>query len=147
MNGVVAIGAENIGGVIALTLAETRGSNVTMSDRDETQLGKLDKHPTISGAAFELADSPALVSPHRGKLAVPSATPFNPGGKFAEDALEASVHDIDLTEDVATTQKSKKSKKSPKPQMFGLWSAFSRSNSGFGRLHSETLRLTRAVNY
>lgn len=144
MNGVVAIGAENIGGVIALTLAETRGSNVTMSDRDETQLGKLDKHPTISGAAFELADSPALVSPHRGKLAVPSATPFNPGGKFAEHALEASVHDIDLTEDVATTQKSKKS---PKPQMYGLWPAFSRSNSGFGRLHSETLRLTQAVNH
>jgi len=105
MKDVVIIGAGKIGGAIALMLAETGDYAVTVTDRDERQLAKVDKHPAISTAAVDIADRAALVAVLRGKFAVLSAAPFNLTGLIAEAALEASVHYLDLTEDVATTKK------------------------------------------
>ncbi|WP_026622260.1 saccharopine dehydrogenase family protein [Ensifer sp. WSM1721] len=105
MKDVVVIGAGKIGGAIALMLAETGDYNVVVTDRDQAQLAKLDKHPAISGVAVDIADKAALVDLLRGKFAVLSAAPFNLTGKVAEAALGASVHYLDLTEDVATTKK------------------------------------------
>ena len=105
MKDIVIIGAGKIGGAIALMLAETGDYNVTVTDRDERQLAKLDKHAAISTAAVDIADRAALVAVLTGKFAVLSAAPFNLTGLIAEAALEASVHYLDLTEDVATTKK------------------------------------------
>ncbi|ANP90092.1 saccharopine dehydrogenase family protein [Rhizobium leguminosarum] len=105
MKDVVVIGAGKIGGAIALMLAETGDYNVVVTDRDQAQINKLDKHPAISGKVVDITDIGALVVMLRGKFAVLSAAPFNLTGKVAEAALEASVHYLDLTEDVATTKK------------------------------------------
>ncbi|MDM9622842.1 saccharopine dehydrogenase [Rhizobium sp. AC44/96] len=105
MKEVVVIGAGKIGGAIALMLAETGSYTVTVTDRDAAQIAKLDRHPAIKGVVVDIADAKALVDVLRGKFAVLSAAPFHLTGKVAEAALEASVHYLDLTEDVATTKK------------------------------------------
>ena len=105
MKDVVVIGAGKIGGAIARMLAETGDYKVIVTDRDEQQLAKIDRHPAISTAAVDITDGAALVSILKAKFAVLSAAPFNLTGKVAEAALEASVHYLDLTEDVATTKK------------------------------------------
>ena len=105
MKDVVVIGAGKIGGAIALMLAETGDYKVTVTDRDERQLAKIDRHAAISTAVVDITDRAALVGVLSGKFAVLSAAPFNLTGLIAEAALEASVHYLDLTEDVATTKK------------------------------------------
>ncbi|MGV1832901.1 saccharopine dehydrogenase family protein [Agrobacterium vitis] len=105
MKEIVVIGAGKIGGAIALMLAETGDYNVVVTDRDEGQLAKIDRHPAIATAAVDITDRKALVGVLTGKFAVLSAAPFNLTGKVAEAALEAGVHYLDLTEDVATTKK------------------------------------------
>ncbi len=105
MKDVVVIGAGKIGGSIALMLAATGDFNVIVTDRDQIQLNKLDCHPAIAGKVVDITDRSALVALLRGKFAVLSAAPFHLTGQVAEAALEASVHYLDLTEDVATTKK------------------------------------------
>ncbi|MCP3441124.1 saccharopine dehydrogenase family protein [Bradyrhizobium sp. CCGUVB14] len=105
MKDVLVIGAGKIGSAVALMLADAGDYNVVITDRDQAQLAKLDKHPAISGKAVDINDKAALVGLLRGKFAVLSAAPFSFTGKVAEAALEASVHYLDLTEDVATSKK------------------------------------------
>lgn len=105
MKDVVVIGAGKIGGAIALMLAATNDYTVVVTDRDQAQLDKLDKHTAISSKVVDITDKTELVKLLKGKFAVLSAAPFNLTGKVAEAALEASVHYLDLTEDVATTKK------------------------------------------
>ena len=105
MKEIVVVGAGKIGGAIALMLAETGDYKVTVTDRDQAQLDKLDNHPAVRGAIVDITDKEALVGLLRGKFAVLSAAPFHLTGKIAEAALAASVHYLDLTEDVATTKK------------------------------------------
>lgn len=104
MKEIVVIGAGKIGGAIALMLAETGDYKVVVADRDQAQLAKIDRHPAISVAAVDIGDQVGLVDALAGKFAVLSAAPFNLTGKVAEAALEAGVHYLDLTEDVATTK-------------------------------------------
>ena len=104
MRDIVVIGAGKIGGAIALMLAETGNYNVVVTDRDPAQLTKIDRHTAISTIFVDITDREALVEVLRGKFAVLSAAPFNLTGRVAEAALEASVHYLDLTEDVATTK-------------------------------------------
>ncbi|MBY5700379.1 saccharopine dehydrogenase family protein [Rhizobium leguminosarum] len=105
MKDIVVIGAGKIGGAVALMLAETGSYKVFVTDRDQGQLAKVDRHAAISTVAVDIGDHKALVDVLRGKFAVLSAAPFNLTGKIAQAALEASVHYLDLTEDVATTKK------------------------------------------
>ena len=105
MKEIVVIGAGKIGGAIALMLAETGDYKVIVADRSQEQLAKIDRHPAISTAAVDIADSEGLVAVLTGKFAVLSAAPFHLTGFVAEAALEAGVHYLDLTEDVATTRK------------------------------------------
>jgi saccharopine dehydrogenase-like NADP-dependent oxidoreductase len=105
MKEIVVIGAGKIGGAIALMLAETGDYKVVVTDRDQGQLAKVDRHSAIATAVVDITDRKALVDILTGKFAVLSAAPFNLTGKVAEAALEANVHYLDLTEDVATTKK------------------------------------------
>ena len=105
MKEIVVIGAGKIGGAIALMLAETGDYTVVVADRSQEQLAKIDRHPAISTAAVDIADGAGLVAVLTGKFAVLSAAPFHLTGFVAEAALEAGVHYLDLTEDVATTKK------------------------------------------
>ena len=105
MKEIVVIGAGKIGGAIALMLADTGDYRVVVADRSPEQLSKVDRHPAISTAAVDIADRAGLVAVLAGKFAVLSAAPFHLTGFVAEAALEAGVHYLDLTEDVATTKK------------------------------------------
>ncbi|MFK0164280.1 saccharopine dehydrogenase C-terminal domain-containing protein [Rhizobium sp. NPDC090279] len=105
MKDIVVIGAGKIGGAIALILADTGDYRVVVADRSQEQLVKIDRHPAISTAAVDIADRAGLVAVLKGKFAVLSAAPFHLTGFVAEAALEAGVHYLDLTEDVATTKK------------------------------------------
>lgn len=105
MKEIVVIGAGKIGGAIALMLADTGDYKVVVADRSPDQLSKVDRHPAISTAAVDIADRVGLVAVLTGKFAVLSAAPFHLTGFVAEAALEAGVHYLDLTEDVATTKK------------------------------------------
>lgn len=104
MKVIVVVGAGKIGGAIALMLADTGSYRVVVADRDEQQLAKIDRHPGISVTAVDIADHAALVGVLKGKFAVLSAAPFHLTGKVAQAALDAGVHYLDLTEDVATTR-------------------------------------------
>ncbi|MCM2294004.1 saccharopine dehydrogenase family protein [Allorhizobium sp. BGMRC 0089] len=105
MKDIIIIGAGKIGGAIALMLAATGDYSVTVADRSDEQLAKLDKHPAIATARLDIADRDALVKVLSGKFAVLSAAPFSLTGLIAEAAKAAGVHYLDLTEDVATTKK------------------------------------------
>lgn len=104
MREVVVMGAGKIGGAIALMLAETGDYKILVADRDQAQLEKVDRHPLISTIAINIGDREALVGTLKGKFAVLSAAPYNLTARIAEAALEARVHYLDLTEDVATTR-------------------------------------------
>lgn len=105
MKDIVVIGAGKIGGAIALMLADTGSYKVVVTDRSAEQLAKIDRHPAISVKALDITDHAALVATLKGRFAVLSAAPFNLTRLVAEAALEAEVHYLDLTEDVATTRK------------------------------------------
>lgn len=104
MKDIIVIGAGKIGGAIALMLAATGDYTVTVADRSDEQLTKLDKHPAIAAARLDIADREELVKALSGKFAVLSAAPFSLTGLIAEAAKDAGVHYLDLTEDVATTK-------------------------------------------
>lgn len=105
MKDVVVIGAGKIGGAIALMLAEKGDYKIVVADRSAEQLARIERHPAIATMPVDIADRAALVDLLKGKFAVLSAAPFNLTGQIAEAALEAGVHYLDLTEDVATTKK------------------------------------------
>lgn len=104
MKDIIVIGAGKIGGAIALMLAATGDYTVTVADRSDEQLAKLDKHPAIAAARLDIADREKLVKALSCKFAVLSAAPFSLTGLIAEAAKAAGVHYLDLTEDVATTK-------------------------------------------
>jgi saccharopine dehydrogenase-like NADP-dependent oxidoreductase len=105
MKDVVVVGAGKIGGAIALMLAETGDYRVVVTDRSAEQFAGIDRHPAIATMSLDIADHAGLVGALKGAFAVLSAAPFNLTGRVAEAALEAGVHYLDLTEDVATTRK------------------------------------------
>ncbi|PWE53822.1 saccharopine dehydrogenase [Metarhizobium album] len=105
MKDIAVIGAGKIGGAIAMMLAASGDYRVTIVDRSQAHLAGLDEHPAISVAALDITDHAALVAVLTGKFAVLSAAPFHLTGAVAEAAVEAGVHYLDLTEDVATTRK------------------------------------------
>lgn len=105
MKEIVIIGAGKIGGAVAAMLAATGDYRVTVADRNETQLSNIDRHLGICTVVLDVSDRESLVAVLTGKFAVLSAAPFDLTGLVAEAALEAGVHYLDLTEDVATTKK------------------------------------------
>lgn len=104
MKDVVVIGAGKIGSAIALMLAVSGSYTVVVVDKSEEQLARLDRHPAISTVVLDITDRAALVATLKGRFAVLSAAPFNLTGRVAVAALEAGVHYLDITEDVATTK-------------------------------------------
>ncbi|PZU20950.1 MAG: saccharopine dehydrogenase [Shinella sp.] len=105
MKNVVIVGAGKIGGAIARMLAATGDYAVTVADRSEAQLAAIERGPAVATAAVDIADRTALTVLLTGKFAVLSAAPFHLTGAIAEAAVEAGIHYLDLTEDVATTRK------------------------------------------
>ena len=102
MKRIAIVGAGNIGSTIARMLADTGDYAVTLAD---SRPAPATREPRIRRVMTDATDPAALAALMQGQFAVLSAAPFHLTGFVAEAALEAGVHYLDLTEDVATTKK------------------------------------------
>ena len=105
MKQIVIIGSGKIGASIAQMLAVTGDYAVTVADRAKAALAGVTEHKAVSTVEVDISDKAALLALLKGKFAVLSAAPFHLTGLVAEAAVEAGIHYLDLTEDVATTRK------------------------------------------
>ena len=110
MKHILLLGSGKIGAVVAelLSQARTNGApdyHVTVADRSEASLAALPAHPQIDTLALDVSQPEALRQALRGRYAVLSALPYSLTVTVAEAARELGVHYLDLTEDVASTQR------------------------------------------
>ena len=108
MHDILVIGAGTIGAVVADLLVATPpegGYRVTLADRSAVLLAQVPAGDRLSTLLLDAADPAALRAALRGRFAVLSAAPFHLTLKVAEAAREASVHYLDLPEDVASTRR------------------------------------------
>ncbi len=106
MLSVVVVGAGHIGSTIAsFPRRERRLSGDGARPVVSGALAALPKHPAITGQLGDAGDHDALVGCLDGAFAVLSAAPYHQTVRIAEAArVDAKVHYLDLTEDVASTR-------------------------------------------
>ncbi|WP_442579165.1 saccharopine dehydrogenase C-terminal domain-containing protein [Mesorhizobium sp. ASY16-5R] len=107
MKDVIVIGAGKIGSTIARLLAGSGDYRVTLADRQQDQLDRVEPHKAIATVEIDIADKDALEALMTGKFAVLSAAPFHLTTTIAEAAAAAGIHYLDLTEDVESTRRVK----------------------------------------
>jgi saccharopine dehydrogenase-like NADP-dependent oxidoreductase len=104
MQSVVVIGAGKIGSMIAELLAGCGDYVVTVVDRSQQQLDRLETGAPVTRIAADIMQGDALAKILAGKFAVLSAAPYHATRLIAEGAKAAGAHYLDLTEDVASTR-------------------------------------------
>jgi len=104
MKDIVIVGAGKIGSMIAELLVGSGDYAVTVVDRSQAQLDRLETRQQITKVAADIADGAALRKILAGKFAVLSAAPYHATRLIAEAAKAAGAHYLDLTEDVASTR-------------------------------------------
>jgi saccharopine dehydrogenase-like NADP-dependent oxidoreductase len=104
MKQIVIVGAGKIGSMIAQLLGESGDYVVTVVDRSQAQLERLETSATINRLAVDITQGDALRNILEGKFAVLSAAPYHATRTIAEAAKAAGAHYLDLTEDVASTR-------------------------------------------
>jgi saccharopine dehydrogenase-like NADP-dependent oxidoreductase len=104
MHPVVVIGAGKIGSMIAELLGNSRDYAVTVIDRSQQQLDRLETTAAVSKVVADITNADALQSILKDKYAVLSAAPYHATRLIAEAAKAAGAHYLDLTEDVASTR-------------------------------------------
>src|ERR1700744_604897 len=104
MKDIVIVGAGKIGSMIAELLAGTGDYGVTVIDRAQSQLDRLETSVPVRKAVGDITQSDALRKILAGKFAVLSAAPYHATRLIAESAKAAGAHYLDLTEDVASTR-------------------------------------------
>jgi saccharopine dehydrogenase-like NADP-dependent oxidoreductase len=104
MKSIVIVGAGKIGSMIAELLAGCGDYAVTVLDRSQQQLDRLETAQPVAKVAADITHSDALRKVLHGKFAVLSAAPYHATRTIAAAAKEAGAHYLDLTEDVASTR-------------------------------------------
>ena len=104
MKEIVVVGAGKIGSMIAELLAGSGDYAVTVVDRLQSQLDRLETVAPVRKTALDIAAGDGLRKLLTGKFAVLSAAPYHATRLIAESAKEAGAHYLDLTEDVASTR-------------------------------------------
>jgi saccharopine dehydrogenase-like NADP-dependent oxidoreductase len=104
MKNVVIVGAGKIGSMIAEFLGGSGDYAVTVVDRSEKQLDRLETSVAITKVPVDIRQADALRKLLVGKFAVLSAAPYHATRLIAEAAKAAGAHYLDLTEDVASTR-------------------------------------------
>lgn len=105
MKDVVVIGAGKIGAFVAEWLDTCGDYRVTLVDRSQEQLDRLETGEGVQRRAMDIGAAADLTQLLDGKFAVLSAAPFYLTTRIAEAARSAGCHYLDLTEDVASTVK------------------------------------------
>jgi len=101
---IVIVGAGKIGSMIAELLVGSGDYAVTVVDRSQQQLDRLETAAAIRKVAIDIMQGDGLQKVLAGKFAVLSAAPYHATGRIAEAAKAAGAHYLDLTEDVASTR-------------------------------------------
>jgi saccharopine dehydrogenase-like NADP-dependent oxidoreductase len=104
MKSVVVVGAGKIGSMIAELLGRSGDYAVTVLDRAQQQLDRLETSAAVTKIAADITHANALQKVLTGKFAVLSAAPYQSTRLIAEAAKSAGAHYLDLTEDVASTR-------------------------------------------
>lgn len=104
MKDIAVIGAGKIGSTIAELLAMTGDYAVTLIDRDQAALDRLEIGGNVDRLALDIDAGEELSGVLRGRYAVLSAAPFHLTTRIAAAAFAARAHYLDLTEDVASTR-------------------------------------------
>jgi saccharopine dehydrogenase-like NADP-dependent oxidoreductase len=104
MKDIVIVGAGKIGSMIAELLRGSGDYSVTVVDRSQHQLDRLETAGPIGKIAADITQSGTLGKILAGKFAVLSAAPYHATRLIAEAAKAAGAHYLDLTEDVASTR-------------------------------------------
>jgi saccharopine dehydrogenase-like NADP-dependent oxidoreductase len=104
MQSVVIVGAGKIGSMIAELLVGCGDYQVTVVDRSQQQLDRLETALPVSKVAADITQGDVLRKILTGKFAVLSAAPYHATRLIAEAAKDAGAHYLDLTEDVASTR-------------------------------------------
>ena len=104
MKDIVIVGAGKIGSMIAELLAGSGDYSVTVIDRSQHQLDRLETASPVKKLVLDIAQQDALQGALKGRFAVLSAAPYHATRTIAEAARAAGAHYLDLTEDVASTR-------------------------------------------
>jgi saccharopine dehydrogenase-like NADP-dependent oxidoreductase len=104
MKHIVIVGAGKIGSMIAELLVGSGDYAVTVVDRSQKQLDRLETAAKITKIVADITEPGALRGLLQGKFAVLSAAPYHATRTIAEAAKAAGAHYLDLTEDVASTR-------------------------------------------
>ena len=104
MKDIAILGAGKIGSTIAELLATSGDYSVTLIDRDQQALDRLEIAGDIRRLALDIGAGEELAVALRGRYAVLSAAPFHLTTRIAAAAFAARAHYLDLTEDVASTK-------------------------------------------
>ncbi|RYG10031.1 MAG: saccharopine dehydrogenase family protein [Burkholderiales bacterium] len=105
MKKVAVIGAGNIGTTIAAQLAASHDYAVTLVDASPAALAHANAGSGVALQALDIRNRVALDVALSGQFAVLSAAPYHLAAQIAECAVDAGVHYLDLTEDVASTRR------------------------------------------
>lgn len=101
---VAVVGGGKIGSMTVDLLSHSGDYDVTVADRSNDQLDRLETDAPVNKVALDITDSAALDALVRGKFAVLSAAPYHLTTRIAEAAKANAAHYLDLTEDVASTR-------------------------------------------
>jgi len=104
MERIAIVGAGKIGSMIAELLVGSGDYAVTVIDRSEAALDRLETAATVTKVAADITRGDTLRKILEGKYAVLSAAPYHATRLIAEAAKAAGAHYLDLTEDVASTR-------------------------------------------
>ncbi|TIO05538.1 saccharopine dehydrogenase family protein [Mesorhizobium sp.] len=107
MKKIIVVGAGKIGSTIAEMLASTGDYHVTLVDRSAAQLSSAELPATVATLELDIEAVGVLEAALAGTFAVLSAAPFHLTTRIAEAAASASIHYLDLTEDVVSTRRVK----------------------------------------
>jgi saccharopine dehydrogenase-like NADP-dependent oxidoreductase len=104
MQSIVVVGAGKIGSMIAELLGGSGDYAVTVVDRSQQQLDRLETSAPVAKVAADITEQGTLERLLGQKFAVLSAAPYHATRSIAEAAKAAGAHYLDLTEDVASTR-------------------------------------------
>jgi saccharopine dehydrogenase-like NADP-dependent oxidoreductase len=104
MHEIAIVGAGKIGSMIAELLVSSRDYAVTVIDRSQAQLDRLETGVAVTKVAADITQGETLPRLLADKYAVLSAAPYHATRLIAEAAKVAGAHYLDLTEDVASTR-------------------------------------------
>tara|TARA_R110002072_G_scaffold5527_3_gene35344 strand:+ start:29216 stop:30331 length:1116 start_codon:yes stop_codon:yes gene_type:complete len=100
---IAVVGAGKIGTMICRFLLGCGDYRITLIDASPDQLKRITEEQGLDKCLLDVSDHDRLVETLAGHFAVLSATPYFMTEKIARAAVEAKVHYLDLTEDVAST--------------------------------------------